>query len=165
VVESVVEVDGVLIWGVPKAYERRSVPIPAFLADELRRHLAGREPDDLVFTGLRGGGVLRNWIFRRASFDRAAAAVGLDGLVPHELRHTAASLAVSSGANVEAVQRILGHGSAAMTRDTYADLFDDYLDSVAEGLDRAARAGRARAADSEPFRRGSGAAHTGVTSR
>ncbi len=139
VVESVVEVDGVLVWGVPKGYERRSVPVPAFLLEELRRHLEGRKPEDLLFTGLRGGGVLRNRIFRRAGFDRAAAAVGLQGLVPHELRHTAASLAVSSGANVKAVQRMLGHASAALTLDTYADLFDDDLDAVADRLDDAAR--------------------------
>ena len=38
----------------------------------------------------------------------------------HDLRHTAASLAISAGANVKAVQRMLGHSSAAMTLDTYA---------------------------------------------
>jgi integrase len=91
--------------------------------------------------------VLRNRVFRRAGFDRAATAVGLEGLVPHELRHTAASLAVSSGANVKAVQRMLGHASAAMTLDTYADLFDEDLDAVAERLDLAARAVRERSAD------------------
>ncbi|MGN7964891.1 hypothetical protein ACTJKK_02315 [Microbacterium sp. 22179] len=42
------------------------------------------------------------------------------------------SLAISAGANVKVVQRMLGHKSAAMTLDTYADLFDDDLDSVAE---------------------------------
>ena len=46
-------------------------------------------------------------------------------VTPHDLRHTAASLAISAGANVKAVQRMLGHASAAMTLDTYADLFDD----------------------------------------
>jgi integrase len=112
VAESVVEVDGVLMWGVPKGYERRSVPIPAFIAEDLRQQLADRRPEDLVFTGLRAGGVLRNRVFRRARFDRAAAALGLEGLVPHGLRHTTASLAVSSGANVKAVQRMLGHASA-----------------------------------------------------
>lgn len=54
--------------------------------------------------------------------------------MPHDLRHTAASLAISAGANVKAVQRILGHASAAMTLDTYADLFDDALDDVASAL-------------------------------
>jgi integrase len=32
------------------------------------------------------------------------------------------------------VQRMLGHKSAAMTLDVYADLFDDDLDSVAENM-------------------------------
>ena len=55
-------------------------------------------------------------------------------VTPHDLRHTAASLAISAGANVKAVQRMLGHASAAMTLDTYADLFPDDLDAVAESL-------------------------------
>lgn len=58
-------------------------------------------------------------------------------LTPHDLRHTAASLAVSAGANVKALQRMLGHASAAMTLDRYADLFDDDLDTVASALDAA----------------------------
>jgi integrase len=51
------------------------------------------------------------------------------------MRHTAASLAVSAGANVKAVQRMLGHAKASMTLDTYADLFDDDLTAVAERLE------------------------------
>jgi integrase len=57
------------------------------------------------------------------------------GLTIHDLRHTAASLAISAGANVKAVQRMLGHASAAMTLDTYAGLFPDDLDDVADRLD------------------------------
>ncbi len=58
-------------------------------------------------------------------------------ITPHDLRHTAASLAVSAGANVKAVQRMLGHAMASMTLDVYADLFDEDLDSVAANLDAA----------------------------
>jgi site-specific recombinase XerC len=58
-------------------------------------------------------------------------------ITPHDLRHTAASLAVSAGANVKALQRMLGHAKASMTLDTYADLFDDDLDAVAASLDAA----------------------------
>ena len=76
--------------------------------------------------------------FRRRSFDRAAAAVGLSWLTPHMLRHTAASLAVSAGANLKAVQQMLGHASAAMTLDVYAGLFGDDLDAVADRLDELA---------------------------
>jgi integrase len=53
----------------------------------------------------------------------------------HDLRHTYASLAISSGANVLVVQRQLGHRSAAITLDVYADLFDADLDSVAQAFD------------------------------
>jgi integrase len=68
-------------------------------------------------------------------FDPAAEDAGMAGLTPHELRHTAASLAVSAGANVKAVQKMLGHASAAMTLDIYSGLFDDDLDGVAERID------------------------------
>ena len=75
--------------------------------------------------------------FRNRQFDRAASAAGLDGPTPHELRHTAASLAVSAGAKVKTVQRMLGHASAAMTLDVYSGLFDDDLDAVADRMDTA----------------------------
>ena len=39
---------------------------------------------------------------------------------------------IHAGANVKVVQRMLGHASAAMTLDTYADLFESDLDTVAE---------------------------------
>lgn len=50
------------------------------------------------------------------------------------LRHTAASRAASARANIKAVQRMLGHASAAMTLDVYAYLFDDDLDNLANAL-------------------------------
>jgi integrase len=68
-------------------------------------------------------------------------------ITPHDLRHSAASLAVSAGANVKAIQRMLGHARAPMALDVYADLFDDDLDGVADSLDAAiksAAAGRLR---------------------
>lgn len=136
VIEAVSEVRGHLVWDTPKSHQQRSVPIPRFLVDQLSQAIAGKGPDDVVFTARRGG-VLRNLNFRRDVFDRAAESAGLPGLTPHELRHTAASLAVSAGANVKAVQRMLGHKSASMTLDVYSGLFDDDLDGVAERLDEA----------------------------
>ncbi|HKI39705.1 tyrosine-type recombinase/integrase [Mycobacterium sp.] len=59
--------------------------------------------------------------------------------MPHELRHTCASLAIGVGANVKAVQTLLGHASAVMTLDLYGHLLSDDLTKVAKGLDRAAR--------------------------
>jgi integrase len=123
----------------PKDYEHLSIPIPDFLVEMLRRQVADRSPSNPVFYGMRTKTYLRNHAFRKGWFDPASTEIGLDGLTPHELRHTSASLAVSSGAHVKAVQRMLGHASAAMTLDTYADLFDDDLDAVATALDSDAR--------------------------
>lgn len=106
----------------PKDYEHRSIPIPVFLVGLLRTQIAGRPADAPVFYGIRTGTWVRNHVFRGGWFDDAAEAVGLKGLTPHELRRTAVSLAVSAGANVKAVQRMLGHASAAVTLDVYADL-------------------------------------------
>ena len=139
---SVSDVKGKLVFGVPKSHATRSVPITATLAGELERQIAGRGPADPLFPSPEGGWLyLRN--FRRRDFDPAAAAVGLHGVTPHVLRHTAASLAVRAGANVKAVQRMLGHASAAMTLDVYAGLFDDELDSIAERMEEDALRTRA----------------------
>src|SRR6478736_2724579 len=70
---------------------------------------------------------------------------GLERMTVHDLRHTAASLAISSGANVKAVRRMLGHASVAMTLDVYADLFDDDLDTVSASLNAAREASIAQA--------------------
>ncbi len=137
---SVTEFNG-LVWSTPKTHERRSVPFPAALATELSELMVGKGRDDLVFVTPRGG-VLRVSNYRKRFFRAAvntcqAADSSFPTLTPHDLRHTAASLAVSAGANVKAVQRMLGHANASMTLDVYADLFDDYLDGVAVSLDAA----------------------------
>jgi integrase len=136
VAESVTDVNGRMIFGSPKSHARRWVPIPRFLRDDLSRQLVDRGPDDLVFPSTSGT-PLRVQSFRRWRFDRAAAAAGLEGLVPHELRHTAASLAIASGASIKGVQSMLGHASAAMTLDRYGHLFGDELDAVADRMDAA----------------------------
>jgi integrase len=87
----------------------------------------GKQPADLVFTA-PSGSPLRLGNRRHRVFDPACATAGIIGLTPHDLRHTAASLAIAAGANVKAVQRMLGHSSAAMT-------FGDDLDSVAALFD------------------------------
>jgi len=137
VVEAVVDVNGQMIFGSPKSHQARSVPLPRFLREGIAQAMAGRGPDQLVFPSPRGE-VLRVQNFRRRGFDGAATAVGLPGLVPHELRHTAASLAISSGASVKAVQAMLGHASATLTLDRYGHLFPDELDAVADRLHDAA---------------------------
>jgi len=136
VVESVTEVGGKAEFTTPKTGRGRSVPFPAFLVDDLAELVAGCGPEEFVFTA-PDGGLLRHGNWRRRVFNRAAKDAGLVGITPHDLRSTAASLAISAGANVKAVQTMLGHASGAMTIDVYAGLFGDDLDAVAEQLDRA----------------------------
>ncbi len=138
VTDAVTEVNGALVFGTPKSHQARWLPVPAFLLEELGRVVADKGPDDLVFASPQGA-VLRVANFRRGYFDRAARQVGVPGLVPHELRHTAASLAISAGASVKSVQRMLGHASATLTLDRYGHLFPDELDDVARRMDEAAR--------------------------
>jgi integrase len=49
-------------------------------------------------------------------------------------RHTAASLAIASGADVKVVQQVLRHRSGVMTLDQYGRLFGDRLDIVADAI-------------------------------
>ncbi|WP_375482199.1 tyrosine-type recombinase/integrase [uncultured Jatrophihabitans sp.] len=145
IVEAVAEVCGAAIFSSPKSHQVRSVPIPRFLVDDLAQLTAGKAPEDFVFTSLRGG-LLRLTNFRPTVFDPAVRAARLDGLTPHSLRHTAASLAITSGADVKVVQQMLGHASATMTLDLYGHLYGDRLDEVADRMD-ALRTARGPAAD------------------
>lgn len=121
------------VEGTTKGHESRSVPVPAFLVKLLREHVKGVKRTGLVFPGKSG-----EWMTPgefRWRFDPAAVEVGVDGLVPHELRHTAASLAIRSGANLKVVQKMLGHKTATLTLDRYGHLFPDELDALATRLD------------------------------
>jgi integrase len=130
--------------------------LPEFLLTHLARQCEERKRGDLLFPGDDGGHLKRphptsGW------FARAVAESGIPRATPHDLRHTAASLAVSAGANVKAVQKMLGHASAAMTLDIYANLFDDDLEAVATALhDARARenVGKMWAQGGEPTNRG-----------
>lgn len=128
--------------GTPKTHRSRSEPYPAFLAEMLEAAASGKSRDQLLF----GDGhnhvrlpASRNGWFTRSVRAAQSADATFPRITPHDLRHTAASLAVQAGAHVKAVQRMLGHASAAMTLDVYADLFDDDLDAVAVALDAAKR--------------------------
>ncbi|WP_299091588.1 site-specific integrase [uncultured Microbacterium sp.] len=125
--------------GTPKTHKNRSVPYPERLTPMIEKACAGKGPEGLLFgdgvSHMRNSGA-QGW-FANAVKRAQAVDPSIPRLTPHDLRHTAASLAISSGANVKAVQRMLGHASAAMTLDTYADLFDDDLDAVASHLNDA----------------------------
>lgn len=134
--EAVTEVDGVLNWGTPKTHEARTVIVPAFVGERLRSHMRGKRSDQLLFTAPQGG-PLRTSNFRRDVWLPAIISAGApEGLLVHDLRDTAASLMISAGASIKAVQRALGHASAKMTLDVYGGLFQDDLEDLANRLEK-----------------------------
>ncbi len=132
---AVAEVNGEIFLGTTKTHQARTVAIPAFLADALGAYMGagGR----LLFANAAGSFIsVTNW--KRRVFDKAAKRAKLTppALRVHDLRHTAASLSISSGASVKAVQRQLGHRSATLTLDTYGHLWPDELEALGEALER-----------------------------
>lgn len=132
--EAATEVGGTLVFGTPKTHEARTVIVPRFVMDQLAPLLDNKRSDDFVFTSPRGRPLRAN-NFRRRVFAPAAAEIGVPGLIPHDLRDTAASLAISAGASIKAVQRMLGHASAKVTLDIYGGLFEDDLEDLADRLE------------------------------
>lgn len=133
--DNAVEVDGTIIEGTTKSHRERTVPVPAFLMGRISALCQGKGPHELVWS--KDGKHLPLPPYARGWWQQSIISAGLPRFTPHDLRHTAASLAVQAGANVKAIQKMLGHSSAAMTLDVYADLFDDDLDDVANRLDSA----------------------------
>lgn len=128
------------VEGSPKNGEVRSVPMPQIVADALRVVTDGRGPEERVFAEDGEPPRLQSVTAARSNrtwYVSAIRRAGVPAVSPHELRHTAASIAVHAGANVKALQRMLGHASASMTLDVYADLFDSDLDDVARMVDAA----------------------------
>ena len=66
---------------------------------------------------------------------KVRAMAGLDDLRLHDLRHSFASIAVSSGASLPMVGALLGHRDAATTQ-RYAHLSDDPVRSVSDAVSR-----------------------------
>ena len=83
------------------------------------------------------GGLLRsnNWR-RHTHWARALKKTSLAPLTIHDLRHTYASLARASGADLRYVQKTMGHSTPTVTANIYSDLYSDELDHVATNLDR-----------------------------
>jgi integrase len=55
----------------------------------------------------------------------------------HDLRHTCATLLLSSGIPIKVVSEMLGHASVAITLDTYSHVLPDMQESAAKAMDEA----------------------------
>lgn len=68
---------------------------------------------------------------------RATVAAGMKGLRYHALRHAFASMLIAGGYSVKAVQRALGHASAATTLNLYAHMWPGDDDRIRQAVYRA----------------------------
>jgi integrase len=138
VVETIGEANGRLVSGPTKTHERRTVPLPRFLAKDLESQLEPRssDPDALVFTAPEGGPVRHNNFYRR-HFRPAVRRAGLPSATRfHDLRHTCAAMLIANGAHPKAIAELLGHSTITVTLDRYGHLFPGLAEKLADGLDR-----------------------------
>lgn len=132
VAENAVQIGARHAVGQTKGKAVRSVPVPQFVLSELSALCTGKTAGDLVFSG--DGKYLPRPKSTNGWFRRAVERAKIQTITPHDLRHSAASLAVSAGVNVLALARMLGHKDPSVTLRVYADLFDTDLDAVASSL-------------------------------
>jgi integrase len=136
----------------------RSIPIPAWLANELAAMLAERAQrlghtvmpaDSPLFITPKGHPLHRDR-FRQSVVRPALVAAGLpEKLRTYDLRHSHVSLLIDQGANVLAVAQRTGHTDPAMTLRVYGHLFEGVQKHLTRQLDelRAATAGQPTEAD------------------
>ena len=114
------------------------IPLPDSVGEALAVHLErfGTGPDGLVFTSATGAPLRRStW---GKAYKAAASTVGVDSST-HDLRHHCASVLISSGVSIKAVQRFLGHKNASETLDTYGHLMPGDDDRLRAAIDVALR--------------------------
>lgn len=121
----------------------RTVPLPDLALDKLREHIESYvgwdDPRALLFAG-RDGNPLRPNNWRPRVFDVAVKRAKLTPLTPHDLRHTAASLFISAGANPWILAEILGHSDTRMIDRVYGHLFENDREVLRQQLSQRAAA-------------------------
>ena len=106
-----------------KGAKERLVPLGEVAADWLRRYLAEARPAllkgrgaDHVFVTVRGGGMTRQMAWSLIKKHAAAAGIAREKISPHVLRHAFATHLLNHGADLRAVQMLLGHADISTTQ-------------------------------------------------
>jgi integrase/recombinase XerD len=132
---SQVNLEGGYLTVVGKGSKERAIPIGSYARDRLLAYLQETRPQLLkgrlspfLFLNRRGNRMTRRGFARR--LDLAALRAGVDSAVsPHVLRHAFATHLVERGADLRAVQMMLGHVDIATTQ-IYTHVARDHLRSV-----------------------------------
>lgn len=120
--------------GSPKTGKTRRIAFPERLRGELESLADGRSKEDWLFTGLRGGAIQLSLVRRLWRAVMKETGLTETGATIHSLRHSFASWAIASGADVLTVQTQLGHSDPSMTLRTYAALWPDNLSKVSDAV-------------------------------
>lgn len=107
---------GGLVTKQTKGRDVRRVPILEPLVPVLERLTTGREPDERLLTGPRGGVLTTATVRDATKWDDVVAELGLPNLTRHGLRHTGATWLADAGIPLHVLQGILGHKSLETTR-------------------------------------------------
>lgn len=99
------------------------------LENRLQAGPAWDNPDDLVFTDEAGKHYALATFYKK--FKDIAASIGRPDARPHDLRHTAATVAIASGADIKSVQDMLGHATASFTLNVYAHTSEQMMKDTA----------------------------------
>jgi integrase len=94
-----------------------------------RSGACGAEAAELVFTSPAGRPIYSDKLAKR--FKGILRQAGLPAIRLYDLRHTAATLALSAGVPPKVVAEQLGHASAAFTLDVYSHLLPHMQDQAA----------------------------------
>lgn len=113
----------------PIAFEYLRAERVKQMENRLRAGPAWSNPDDLVFTDEAGGHYAIHTFYKR--FKTVAASIGRPDARPHDLRHTAATVAIASGADIKSVQDLLGHATASFTLNVYAHTSEQMMKDTA----------------------------------
>jgi integrase/recombinase XerD len=116
-----------------KGDKERLVPIGKLALREIRNYLPDRnslpriqkESEDILFLNRRGGRLSRVMVFSIIK-DLAASAGIKKNISPHTFRHSFATHLIDGGADLRAVQEMLGHESI-ITTEIYTHLDRQYL--------------------------------------
>ena len=122
---------GGLITKQTKSRKERRVPILDALRPILQRLTDGKEPEDRLLVGPKGGALTTATVRDATHWDQIVADLGLPNLTRHGLRHTGATWMADAGVPLHVLQDILGHASLETTRG-YLHPDDRHLASAAE---------------------------------
>jgi integrase len=137
---------GLVLTELKTAKSRRTLALPARVAEALRRHRAAQAAErlaagpywagaGLVFTTPIGTAIDPN-NFRR-HLARVSSKAGLGAWTTHELRHSAGSLLFAMGVPMKVISETLGHSSERVTSEVYVHVQDEHRKIAADAMTRA----------------------------